>query len=99
MENPKQNYPMLQVLAANGNAVKSAPHRISNLISIQNQSRLIGVQEVMQLLGGISEAMAYRVISQLNEELEKMGYLTLRGKVDRLYLHRRFFPEVNSATG
>ena len=43
--------------------------------------------------------MAYRVISQLNEELEKKGYLTLRGKVDRLYLHRRFFPEVNSATG
>ena len=55
------------------------------------ERRLIGAKEVSERLG-ISSACAYKVIEQLNRELEKAGYLTIRGKVDSLYLENRYFP-------
>lgn len=55
------------------------------------ERRLIGAKEVSEKLG-ISNACAYKVIEQLNRELEKAGYLTIRGKVDSLYLENRYFP-------
>lgn len=33
---------------------------------------------------------AYSIIKNLNEELEKKGFLTIRGRVNRLYLLERF---------
>ena len=53
--------------------------------------QLLGAKEVSELLG-ISSSYAYKIIDQLNSELEKAGYLTIRGKVDSLYLSKRFFP-------
>lgn len=35
----------------------------------------------------------YLVIVTDNRELEKSGYLTIHGKIDSLYLQKRFFPE------
>lgn len=35
--------------------------------------------------------MAYRVIRQLNGELEEKGVITVQGKVSRKYLIERFF--------
>ena len=36
--------------------------------------------------------MSQEWIDQLNEELKKSGYLTIPGKVDSLYLKKRYFP-------
>lgn len=56
-----------------------------------NTGRMLSSAQVAEILG-ISVSYAYKIIDQLNRELEKAGYLTLRGKVDSLYLNKRFFP-------
>lgn len=53
--------------------------------------RMLGSKQVAEMLG-ISVSYAYKIIDQLNRELEQAGYLTLHGKVDSLYLKQRFFP-------
>lgn len=40
---------------------------------------------------GISKGHAYKIIRQLNEELEKLGYLVVAGKVPRAFWEKRFF--------
>lgn len=57
----------------------------------ENTGRMLGSKQVAEILG-ISVSYAYKIIDQLNRELEKAGYLTLHGKVDSLYLNKRFFP-------
>lgn len=52
---------------------------------------MLSAKQVAELLD-ISNSYAYKVIDQLNQELEKAGYLTIHGKVDSLYLKKRFFP-------
>ena len=34
---------------------------------------------------GMSEAYAYKLIKQLNKELEEKGFITIRGRVSRQY--------------
>ena len=53
--------------------------------------KMLSAKEVAELLD-ISNSYAYKVIDQLNRELEKAGYLTIHGKVDSLYLIKRYFP-------
>lgn len=40
---------------------------------------------------GISEGMAYRIIRQLNAELQDAGYITVHGRVSRKYFNERFY--------
>lgn len=56
-----------------------------------NIGRMLSSKQVAEILG-ISVSHAYKIIEQLNRELEKAGYLTLHGKVDAVYLNKRFFP-------
>lgn len=59
---------------------------------IMEQTRkMVNAKEVSEMLS-ISSSYAYRIIDQLNKELQQAGYLTIHGKVDILYLHKRFFP-------
>lgn len=58
---------------------------------MENNRKLLNAKEVAELLG-ISNSYAYKVIDKLNGELEKAGYLTISGKVDSLYLTKRYFP-------
>lgn len=58
---------------------------------MENNRKLLNAKEVAELLG-ISNSYAYKVIDKLNGELEKAGYLTISGKVDSLYLIKRYFP-------
>lgn len=58
---------------------------------MENSRKLLNAKEVAELLG-ISNSYAYKVIDKLNGELEKAGYLTISGKVDSLYLMKRYFP-------
>ena len=54
------------------------------------QSILMNAAEVMEVLG-ISSSSAYNVISVLNEEMDKEGFLTLRGRVNRRYFEDRLY--------
>lgn len=56
------------------------------------QDRLIGKDEVKRLLGTKSDQMAWRIIKELNKELEELGYKTLSGKVSLAYLAKRYLP-------
>ena len=40
---------------------------------------------------GVSRAKAYRMIKQLNEELESKGYMTVAGRVSRRYYIERTY--------
>lgn len=53
---------------------------------------MITVIEIMKILG-ISQAGAYRIIRQLNEILEKDGYLTVRGKTSKKLFKEKFYIE------
>ena len=53
-------------------------------------NRLIHASEVAEELG-VSVTYAYKIVRQLNEELQKKGYLTVSGKVSRKYFHERFY--------
>ena len=52
--------------------------------------KMLDVKGVMELLG-VGEGKAYEYMRQMNEELAKSGYLTIRGRVPRSYLEKRFF--------
>ena len=39
----------------------------------------------------ISKAYAYKLIQQMNKELQKQGYLTIAGRVNRQYFDERFY--------
>ena len=56
------------------------------------ERKMLNAKQVAELLD-ISVSYAYKVIDQLNKELAKAGYLTISGKVDSLYLYKRFFPK------
>lgn len=43
-------------------------------------------QEVADCLG-----IAYKVIQKLNREMEKEGYLTISGKINRVYFNERLY--------
>ena len=43
------------------------------------------------MLGTASDQTAYKVIRQLNRELEAQGIKTVQGKVDRQYFIKRYF--------
>lgn len=51
---------------------------------------LIGVKEVQEILG-VGETKAYSIIKQLNTELDKKGYITIRGKIPKEYLLERIY--------
>ena len=46
------------------------------------------VDEVAQELG-ISKSYAYKIVKQLNEELQKLGYLTVAGRVNTNYFRKK----------
>ena len=45
--------------------------------------KFLEVGDVMRILG-ISRSAAYKLMRQINSELEKKGYIVIRGKVSRL---------------
>ena len=45
---------------------------------------------------GVSKGKAYKVIRDLNAELEQMGFIVISGKIPRAYWEKKFF-RYNSA--
>lgn len=52
--------------------------------------KYVKVREVMQLCE-VSESRAYRIMQQLNKELEAQGFVTTAGRVSRKYLMERLY--------
>lgn len=52
------------------------------------ESKYYKAADVMQMLE-CSETYAYKVISQLNEELKEQGYIIVRGKVPKGYFEKK----------
>lgn len=45
---------------------------------------------------GVSKAHAYKLIRQLNEELEASGYLTVSGKIPRAFWEKKLYGYQNT---
>ena len=56
--------------------------------------KFLEVGDVMQILG-ISRSAAYKLMRQINSELEKKGYIVIRGKVSRKYFEERIYGILN----
>lgn len=48
------------------------------------------VNDVMKMLG-ISQSKAYVIIRDLNKELKAKGYITINGKVPKIYFDERLY--------
>ena len=53
-----------------------------------NQSFYIKADEVAMVMD-VSRAYAYRIIKQLNEELQEKGALVIEGRTNREYFYQR----------
>ena len=54
------------------------------------EKRFLTADDVSEYME-ISKSMAYRIIKQLNDELKKAGYITIAGKVSRIYFLERTY--------
>lgn len=52
--------------------------------------KFIKAEEVAEMLE-ISKAHAYKIIRQLNDELEAKGFITISGRVSRQYFLERLY--------
>lgn len=50
----------------------------------------IDAKELSQLLG-ISKSRAYRIIRQLNDELDEKGFIVIAGRVPTKYFEQRWY--------
>ena len=55
---------------------------------------MYNARELAEVLG-CSESKSYQFIKQMNEELQKAGFITLRGRIPVAYVKERFFGIVN----
>ena len=54
------------------------------------ERQFIGAKEVADILG-VSESKAYSVIRGLNKELKEKGYITVQGRVSRVFFQERCY--------
>lgn len=52
--------------------------------------QMMGVEDVMAALG-VSRSRSYQIIRRLNQELEKAGYITVRGRISKAYFEERTY--------
>ena len=57
---------------------------------MENKKQFLNAKDVAEILR-ISEATAYRIIKNLNEELKKKGKIILPGKISRIYLEEKIY--------
>ena len=54
------------------------------------ERQFIGAKEVAEILG-VSESKSYGIIRELNKELKERGYITVQGKVSRVFFQERVY--------
>lgn len=47
-------------------------------------------QEVADLLG-VSKGLAYKIIKDMNKQLQNEGYITISGKINRAYFNEKIY--------
>ena len=52
------------------------------------ENGFLKVEQVMNEMQ-ISKPKAYKIMRQLNDELEKMGYITVHGRINADYFYKR----------
>ena len=52
------------------------------------ERQFIGAKEVAEILG-VSESKGYGIIRELNKELKERGYITVQGRVSRVFFQER----------
>ncbi len=58
---------------------------------MKNSNRMyLTAEEVAEILG-VSKAYAYKVIRNLNDELEIKGYVVISGKISTKYFREKFY--------
>lgn len=55
-------------------------------------------KELAELLG-VSESKSYQYIRQMNAELTDKGFLTVRGRIPKAYVEKRFFGGLTEPQG
>lgn len=55
-----------------------------------NKKYMMTAQDVVDMLG-VSKGHAYKIIRQLNKELEDSGYIVVSGKIPRAYWDKKFY--------
>lgn len=55
-----------------------------------NNSIYYKADDIVEMLD-VSKATAYSIIRKLNEELQSNGYLTLQGKVAKVYFDEKWY--------
>lgn len=57
---------------------------------MKTEPRLIGAREIAERMG-VSRSMAYKVIKELNGEMERRGCRTIRGRVSNELFEEVYF--------
>lgn len=52
--------------------------------------QFISSKEVAEMLG-ISQSHSYRIVREMNKELQEKGFMTIAGKVSRRYFQEKFY--------
>ena len=55
-----------------------------------HKNYMVTAQDIVDMLG-VSKGHAYKIIRQLNRELEDSGYIVVSGKVPRAYWDKKFY--------
>ena len=55
-----------------------------------NEKNFLTASDVANYMG-ISVPTAYKIIRQLNNELKKEGYITISGKISRIYFEKKIY--------
>ncbi|GFI26795.1 ICEBs1 excisionase [Lachnospiraceae bacterium] len=55
-----------------------------------NKNYMVTAQDIVDMLS-VSKGHAYKIIRQLNRELEDSGYIVVSGKVPRAYWDKKFY--------
>lgn len=63
---------------------------------MDGNQRFLNAKDISEIMT-ISKSMAYKIIRQLNDELQKKGYITLSGKVPRKYFEERTYSIINDS--
>lgn len=72
----------------------STPVPTNTTIPTNNNSLFINAPEIC-LQMGISKTYAYRIIKQLNNELQSKGFIVIQGKTSRKYFYERIYGMVS----
>ena len=62
-----------------------------------NKNYMVTAQDIVDMLG-VSKGHAYKIIRQLNKELEDNGYIVVSGKIPRAYWDKKFYGYQSAVT-